>query len=139
MKPVLFLLLLFSFLINFHGQTQTLTVIVQNVKSDQGQVRVAIYHSEKEYMKTLWQGKSVKAKSGEVELVFGQIPPGDYAISVFHDANENGKLDSNLVGIPKEGFGFSNNAMGNFGPPSFNEARFLFDGQQRIEIALRYR
>ena len=90
-------------------------------------------------VKTRWQSKGSKAKVGEVELVFEKVPPGTYAISVFHDANENGKLDSNFAGIPKEGFGFSNNAMGMFGPPSFGEAKFAFEGEKKIEITLKYR
>ena len=136
---VLFSLLFFLSLTSVHGQGQTLTVVVQGVKSDQGLLHMGLYDSDKEFMKTRWQSKGSKAKVGEVQVVFEHVPPGTYAISVFHDANENGKLDSNFAGIPKEGFGFSNNAMGMFGPPSFEEAKFAFEGEKKIEIMLRYR
>ena len=140
MKPsVLFSILVWLFLISAKGQSQTLIVVVQGVKSDQGLLRMGLYNSDKEFMKTRWQSKGSKAKVGEVELVFEKVPPGTYAISVFHDANENGKLDSNFAGVPKEGFGFSNNAMGMFGPPSFVEAKFAFEGEKKIEITLKYR
>ena len=60
-------------------------------------------------------------------MVFENIPHGDYALKVFHDENENQKLDTNFIGMPKEKFGFSNDAMGRFGPPSFEQARFRFE------------
>ena len=78
------------------------------------------------------------AKSGEVQVSFENISPGDYAISVMHDANENNELDSNAFGIPKEGFGFSNDVMGMFGPPSFEKAKFKFTGDNIISITLKY-
>ncbi len=126
-------------LISGEGRGQTLTVIVHGVKNQQGLVRVGIYKSEKEFMKTLWLGQSIKAKAGEVKLMFENVSPGSYAISIFHDANENGKLDTNFAGLPKEGFGFSNNAMGTLGPPSFEEAKFVFGGEKKMEITLKYR
>jgi len=58
-----------------------------------------------------------------VAVVFENLEPGDYAVSVIHDRNNNGKLDTNRLGIPKEGFAFGNNAMGIFGPPSFENAK----------------
>lgn len=66
----------------------------------------------------------VKAKEGYVMIVFQDVPEGDYAVSVLHDLNDNKKMDENLVGIPKEGFGFSNDAMGAFGPPTFRQCEF---------------
>ena len=119
-------------------QSQTLTVVVRGVRNNKGMVRVALYNSEKDFMKKILHSKSEKAKSGEVQIVLGDIPPGTYAISVVHDANENGEMDSNSMGIPKEGFGFSNNAMRMFGPPSFEEAKFVWDGQKKMEINLKY-
>ena len=130
---------LLSFLpIHVNAQRQTLTVIIREVKNNKGVVRVALYNAEKEFMKTMWQSRSAKAKPGEVQTVFEDIPPGIYAISAIHDANENDKLDTNAAGIPKEGFGFSNNAVRMFGPPTFEEAKFVWDGQKKIEITLKY-
>ena len=51
------------------------------------------------------------------------LPAGDYAFAVFHDANSNGKLDKNMLGMPTEDYAFSNNALGKMGPPSFEQAR----------------
>jgi uncharacterized protein (DUF2141 family) len=117
---------------------QTLTVQITNIKNDEGQIAVALYNSEKDFMKTRYQGKTTKSVKGEVEVVFENIPSGSYSLSVMHDANVNEKLDSNFFGIPKEGFGFSNNAMGTFGPPSFEKAKVEISTPKTILIALRY-
>ncbi|MBL7981411.1 MAG: DUF2141 domain-containing protein [Flavobacteriales bacterium] len=66
----------------------------------------------------------VKAEGSVVRIVLNDVAPGTYAIKAFHDIDRNGKLDTNFMGIPKEPYGFSNDAMGTFGPPSFEQAAF---------------
>jgi uncharacterized protein (DUF2141 family) len=56
--------------------------------------------------------------------VIQDVPAGDYGIALYHDANGNGKMDRNAMGLPAEDYAFSNNALGNMGPPSFEQARF---------------
>ena len=80
-----------------------------------------------------WKGEMHTAISGTMQIVFKDIPPGEYAISVIHDANSNGKLDKNFLGIPREGFGFSNDAMGSFGPPEYTEAKVSSKSTQSFE------
>ena len=63
-----------------------------------------------------------EAASGKFSVVLKDLPDGPLAISLFQDANANGRLDLNAMGIPVEPFGFSNNAAGNFGPPQFEQA-----------------
>ncbi len=76
--------------------------------------------------------------NSNVELDFGTVPAGTYAISLVHDENGNGKLDKRLV-MPAEGFGFSRNAPVRFGPPSFASAAFAVDGRvQHQAIRMRY-
>ncbi len=120
------------------AQGQNLTVQITNVKNDKGQIAVALYNSEKDFMKTMYKGKTTKAVKGQVEVVFENIPVGFYGLSIMHDANENGKMDSNLIGIPKEGFAFSNNAMGTFGPPSFEKAKVEVNSNKSVSISMRY-
>lgn len=116
-----------------------LEVVVKNVKEEKGAIRVGIFRDDKTFMKDAWLGKVVKATTGEVKVVFENVPAGTYAVSIVHDSNENGELDSNAFGIPKEGFGFSNDAMGMFGPPSFQKASVAVGaGSQAISITLRY-
>ena len=72
-------------------------------------------------------------------MVFRDLPPGVYAVSVRHDENLNGKLDTNFLGIPKEGYGASNNPSKKLREPTFDEGRIeLKDAEQAIEIKLIY-
>ena len=81
---------------------------------------------------------SVPIENGRAVVVLSDLPFGTYAAKVFQDENSNGELDSNFVGYPTEAFGFSNDAMGRFGPPNFDQAKFEFDsGLDRIRIHAR--
>jgi uncharacterized protein (DUF2141 family) len=73
------------------------------------------------------------------EVVFENLPAGTYAISVFHEENGRKKMDSNFIGIPKEGVGSSNNPKPSFGPPDFDDAKFKFSGDNlTVNINIRY-
>lgn len=76
-----------------------------------------------------------KIRGTQAEIQFGNLPEGNYAISVIHDTQEKGKLRTNALGIPKDGYGFSNNASGTFGPPSFKKASFRVD--KNVEVAIK--
>ena len=121
------------------GQTASLEVKVNNIKSQTGTIRVGLFTNEKDFLKNAVMGKVVKPDGNEIVVVFENLVPGDYALSVIHDENENGKLDSNGLGIPIEGFAFGNNAMGAFGPPSFAKARMKIEGKDvSCIIKLKY-
>lgn len=78
------------------------------------------------------------ASSSSVELTTSALPDGHYAVRVMHDANGNGELDSNMVGIPTEAWGFSNDASGSFGPPSWDDARFELGAETTQDIHLNH-
>ncbi len=102
-----------------------------------GTMRVALCPSEESYSSQ--RGcvlKEVKATAGVVAVHFPNTLAGTYAVKVFHDVDENGTLDTNWMGIPKEPYGFSNDAMGTFGPPSFQQASFKV-GTGRTTIRIR--
>ena len=113
-------------------------VVIKNVKDASGMIRVALFTNEETFLKKPMIGKLVKATVGETIAVFENVPSGSYALSVIHDSNENGELDSNLFGMPKEGFAFSNDAMGSFGPPSFEKARFTVLNSVVVTVKTRY-
>lgn len=115
-----------------------LVVEISNVKSEEGNIAVALYNTESGFMKSPFEGKKIKATKGSMEIVFEGIPAGIYALSAMHDANQNGKLDNRPSGIPKEGFGFSNNALSKLGVPKFEKAKFELAGNAKIQITLRY-
>lgn len=76
-------------------------------------------------------------RDGAAQLVFIGLPPGRYAIRSFADENGNVKLDTNLVGLPTERYGFSNDATGRMGPPDFDAAAVPLDADRSIAIHLR--
>jgi uncharacterized protein (DUF2141 family) len=118
--------------------SQDLEVVIKNVKNEKGVLMVGLFTSEKTFTKDAWKGEVSRANAGTVTVIFKDVPAGKYAISVFHDANENGKLDTNFMGIPREGFGFSNDAMGTFGPPSFDKAKFKCPVAGPVSVTLKY-
>jgi uncharacterized protein (DUF2141 family) len=69
-------------------------------------------------------GRSPRSPNGRVRLELTDLAPGEYAVSVVHDENGNNTLDTNWVGMPKEGIGTSNNAKGRMGPPKYRDAKF---------------
>lgn len=116
-----------------------LEVTIKNIKEPKGSIRVGLFSSEETFLKEAVEGKVVKASSTEVTVTFENLKPGEYGLSVVHDENENGEMDSNMMGIPKEGFAFGNNAMGTFGPPSFEKAKFKVESKVTSQtISLKY-
>jgi len=110
--------------------TSNLTVTIDNLKNDSGVVRLAIFDKESAFPdkgEKAYRTSVSKIKNGKATIVFKDVAHGTYAISAFHDANNDGVMNKNAFGIPKEGYGFSNNAMRNFAPPSFSEASFKVD------------
>ena len=107
-----------------------------NVKSIQGTMMVCLVKEKAEYLKDCFQGANVKVQGKETTAIFQDIPEGDYAVTIFHDKNGDGKLNTNFVGIPKEPYGFSNNPFAMFGPPSFEKCIFQVKGNTTINIAL---
>ena len=101
-----------------------LTIVVDDVKSADGMLMVALYDSAGAFLKTPVNATGTRAATSDNKVVFKNLPEGVYAFAVYHDANSNGKMDRNLVGIPTEDYAFSNNAMGKMGPPAYDEAKF---------------
>jgi len=66
--------------------------------------------------------RTVEARPGTLNVTFENLPPGRYVVTAYHDENDNDEFDTNFLGLPEEGYGFSNDAPVTLGPPSFNEA-----------------
>jgi uncharacterized protein (DUF2141 family) len=116
-----------------YGQGR-IEVTVKNIKDQKGSIRVGLFTNETDFLKKAVDGKIVKVTAGEVKVVFENLKEGDYAVSVIHDENDNGELDKNGFGIPNEGFAFGNNAMGMFGPPSFEKAKVAVKNATIIQV-----
>jgi uncharacterized protein (DUF2141 family) len=115
-----------------------LDVTFKHVEKSEGYLLVALYNSPGSYngeAKPV-QVVRVPATSEKVNHIFEELENGTYAIKLYHDANNNGEMDTNMFGIPKEGYGFSNN-VGRFGEPSFAKAAFNVDSDSAIVIIVR--
>ena len=117
-------------------------VEIDGLRSDKGQVLCALFSSAADFPKN--SGKAIaQARSGisqgRAVCEFPGVASGTYAVSVFHDENSNGKMDTNFMGIPREGVGASNNARGHFGPPKFEAAAFHYSGERLdLKITIMY-
>jgi len=110
--------------------TNSIEINVTNIKSDDGTIRIGLYKGEENFYRKTYKSIAVKAKKDSLTVTLDDIPNGTYAISLFHDKNDNKKLDTNFFKIPKEPYGTSNNAKGSFGPPSWEDAKFSVSEQK---------
>lgn len=115
-----------------------LSVDVVNVERPGGHVMIAVYDNA-----DAWESSAEpvakerdSVTGATVRIHFSDLAPGRYAIKLFHDENGNGKLDSNMLGIPVENYGFSNGG-GRLGPPSFDDAAFELRDDTTITISLQ--
>ncbi len=121
-----------------------LEVTFKELKDSTGQVCLSLYSGPKGFPKggtdsDLLSSKCTPIANGNATLTFGDLKPGKYAITAFHDANNDGKMNKNSFGMPEEGFGFSNNPEIGFSAPSFNETEFqVSDTKAVVPIKLRY-
>lgn len=125
------------------AQCPGMHVKVLDIRNSTGAVACALFESSEgfptDYLRSATHIMFIKVRDKQARCDFEDIPPGTYALAVVHDENMNGKLDTNLLGIPKEGYGFSNDAKALLGAPSFSAASFQYDGQNlELTISLNY-
>ena len=146
-KPTNFILLLILLLPFFAGaspaaseSTGNLIINISGFPSSDGFAMVALHNSEESY-----EGGEVSAIAKtkimvvdrKVQVVFTNLPYGWYGVSLYHDENGDGQMDKNAMGIPKEAYGFSNNAKGFFGKPDYKDIMFqLNSAEKQIAINL---
>jgi len=114
-----------------------LHITVENLKNDKGQLVIAVFANKKDYLKKPFGEAAVKIRedlTGATE--FRDLPAGTYAVAAYHDKNSNGDLDTFLV-VPKEDYGFSNDARSPFGPPSFKAASVEVAAAADVHITIR--
>jgi uncharacterized protein (DUF2141 family) len=118
-------------------QTFTLTVVVEHVNEEGGNIGVLVFNSPKgwpEDRKLALKDVVVKAHPGTVTVTVPDLPAGNYAVAVAHDVNVNHKLDKNWLGMPKEQYAVSNNPHVVLKAPSFDTARFSISGNTEIHV-----
>jgi len=124
--------------ISSHTHAHELVLNIDKITVIKGKLMIALYDSADHYKTNthMVTGKQVAVTQDSMQVNLGDLPPGNYAVKLFQDENENGKLDTNVIGIPSEAYGFSNNG-GSMGQPDFEEAKFLLNGNTHIQIHLR--
>lgn len=118
-----------------------LTVKIKDVQNANGTILMALHDGADGFPKSRKPVAviSLDAKIGEVLAVFPDLDAGAYAISLYHDENGNKELDTNFLGVPTEGYAFTNNAKGAFGPPSFENAAIKIEEENLIaEMKVSY-
>jgi uncharacterized protein (DUF2141 family) len=135
------------------AETSDPRVAIHGVRSSSGSLMVGLYDSEEHFRSAVAHagslglvtnpsrlvGIAMRAIAGTQTVVFTELKPGAYAVITFHDENDNGKLDENALGLPTEGYGFSNDAEGFFAAPSFKDAAVTLDSHDKaIAITLKY-
>lgn len=117
--------------------TATLTVEVTGASPGKGQAVLSLFTSKENFLREPYTTMTKPVDSnGKAVFQVNALKPGTYAVSVYHDADNNGELNTGLFGIPTELVGFSNQARSLFGPPSFRKAAFQMSDHQEIQIRM---
>jgi uncharacterized protein (DUF2141 family) len=133
-------LLFLTFILLFSGvKTHTLSIHISGISKIKGSLFIAIFRATDDFPVF---GKQFKGIVKEVEgktqnYTFDDLPEGEYALAIYQDENRNKILDKNLLGIPTEIYGFSNNARRNFSAPSFQEAKFKLNRDLQQTVFLK--
>lgn len=123
------------------GQTKnTLILQVEGIREPIGYMMVAVFDKAGDFLsENMFNASKHKVSSTRSMEIALELPFGEYGISVYHDLNADGKLDTNLLGIPREPTGFSNDVPIRFGPPGYDKVKFSFtEDRQAIMINLKY-
>ena len=118
------------------AQDVKLEVEISGFSNNKGSAMVGLYNTKETFLKKGIKSVKTIVKNKKTYAVFN-IPKGEYAISMYHDENANGKLDANFVGMPKEGYGTSNDAKGFMGPPKYDDAKFILTSNKTIAIKIQ--
>lgn len=120
MKNLILLLTILLFAPAISFSQITLVIEIEPLRNSDGQILLEFNNENEEVIK----GITEKIIDNKCTIQIKNLKPGKYAFKYFHDENNDEKLTTNFVGMPKEGFGFSNDAKGKFGPPSFDKMIF---------------
>ena len=123
--PKVLLLFLCSLILLSFQKPASLRIEINNLNNSKGQIVLDLQDENKNSIKAVFQ----EIKDNHCIITIKDLSPGKYTFRYFHDRNRNKELDTNWIGMPKEGFGFSNNAKGKFGPPKHEKTIFYFTSE----------
>lgn len=126
----------------FAQSPQALDVTVNGLRNTNGDIVVCVWRQDDKGFPNCGTGQPFKkliAPATQPTVKFTDLPPGTYAVSMFHDEKRIGKPETNLVGMPRSGVGLANNPpLGLTSPPSFEKARVTLPDVKPVEITVRY-
>ena len=123
------------------AQTADLTIVVEGVKLiENSNIMIAVYNNEDDFLDSeqIYRKVEVPVDSTRISYTFTELPPGLYAVSLYHDEDNDNEMDRKWYGPPKEGYGFSNNFTSNIRPARFNDALVELTGDKTIHIKVVY-
>ncbi len=135
-----YLLCIISFVA--YSQNSEIVVNVSGLRTEKGKCLLYLYSNKKGFPTDA--DKAINSATGTIlngksTIILKDVTDGEYAIAVVHDENDNGALDTNFLGMPKEGVGVSNNAKGFFGPPSYDDSKFRLNKKSlTANITIKY-
>ncbi|MDX8341147.1 DUF2141 domain-containing protein [Draconibacterium sp. IB214405] len=123
-----------------HGQSTTLIVTVPNINPLKGEIQVSVYDNDESFLKENEEYKIYRFKVEEAKgsFVINDLPEKEYALIIYHDENDNKKMDKSIIGMPKEGYGFSKNVKPGLSRPDFKDCSILLNKDVETEIKLMY-
>jgi uncharacterized protein (DUF2141 family) len=143
MKPFYFILILALVCLTSVNRSDSsrfdLTVTVTNIQNTKGKVSFGLFRKQDSFpiKGKQFKGVFIETTKSKTKYTFQNLEKDGYAVAVYHDENNNGILDKNLVGAPTEAYGFSRNARGMFSAPSFEEAKIELSDNKSIEIWIK--
>lgn len=117
------------------AQEHTLKVKITGIKEIKGKIGVCLLTDESEFLGACSDFTEMAVTAKEMVFTKEGLASGSYVLTLYHDANNNGELDTNLLGLPKERYGFSNNPSTFFGPPSYSKC--LFEVKEDTQVTVR--
>ncbi len=135
------LLLYFSLITSFlTNQNPQLTIQIDNIEAVKGDIRIGVFNASDKFLKQGYTFKTYKVAVTDTTqtIIIDDLPKGEYAFIMYHDKNGDGKMNRNLIGIPKEAFGFSNNVRPKLSKPTFEACKFVLEDKLELHIRLGY-
>ncbi|MDT0647328.1 DUF2141 domain-containing protein [Zunongwangia sp. F260] len=122
---------MFGIFSRLQGQNNV-EIVITGFKSDEGKAVVALYNTGEQFLENAYKAKTVDIKNGQVKVEFENISDGVYAVSSFHDENEDKEFNMLMGFWPLENYATSNNAPARFGPPQWEDAKFEVKNKEKV-------
>jgi uncharacterized protein (DUF2141 family) len=140
---IIFSPFIFIVTVSFHPPADTgLKVTITNLRNNKGHVLISLFKDGVGYPdkpEKAFKKEKVNISNNTSALFLAALPTGNYAIAILHDENDDQKMNTNFFGLPKEGYGFSNNVMGMFGPPGYSKAKFTYTASTSATVSIKAR